>query len=120
MKTFAKILSLLLITITTFAAAPAAKASLHSDEERTLDMRFLGRDHVTAGSAITAQLNASFDATAELIVENSAGKRFVETTFDVTQGFNLVKFKVSEVPAGIYFVKVKSDGKVKTLSFVVS
>ena len=119
MKTFAKILSLLLLAITTFAATPVAKASTHSDEESTIQMRILGNDHASAGSAITAELTATFDATAELTVENSSGKRFVHTSLDVNQGFNLVKFKVSEVPSGIYFVKVKSEDTVKYLSFVV-
>ncbi|MBK9453254.1 MAG: T9SS type A sorting domain-containing protein [Bacteroidetes bacterium] len=119
MKTFAKILSLVLLVITTFAAAPITKAASHSDDERTLQMRFLGRDYVTAGSALTAELTSTFDATAELTVENSTGKRFVETQFEVNEGFNLVKFNVAEIPAGIYFVKVKSDGKVQHLSFVV-
>jgi hypothetical protein len=119
MKMFAKITSLFLMMFITLTTTATATVTTHSDEERSVEMRFLSRDHVKAGSAITAEVNATMDTQAQLIVENPAGKRFLETNLNMDQGANVVKFKVAEIPAGVYFVKLYSEGKTKTLSFVV-
>jgi hypothetical protein len=119
MKSFTKIFTLLAIVLITLTTTAAAKVTTHSDEEHSIEMRFVGRDRVTAGSAITAEVNASVGTQAQLIVENPDGKRFLETQLSMEQGTSRVKFRVSEIPAGVYFVKLQSEGKTQTLSFVV-
>lgn len=119
MKVFAKVFTLSLMVLVSLVTAPAAQAATHSDEERSIEMRFLGRDHVTIGSAITAELNTSFSTEAELIIENDLGKQFVNTRIALDQGMNLLKFRVAEIPQGAYFVKVKTGDKVQTLTFFV-
>lgn len=82
-------------------------------------MHFRGSNYVKAGSTISVELNSTFEATAELSVENTDGKQFVDTGIEIEKGVNVLKFNVSDIPSGVYFVKVKTDSKTETLTFVV-
>ncbi|MFN8395258.1 MAG: T9SS type A sorting domain-containing protein [Bacteroidia bacterium] len=119
MKTIAKTLSLILIAIMTFAAAPALKAADHSDEAKAIKMRLVGTDHVNAGSALTAELTSTLATDAKLMVTNADGKVFAEAQLTVDQGENRVKLNVSDIPSGVYFIKLVAAGKRETLTFVV-
>jgi hypothetical protein len=119
MKTFAKITTLFLLAISFFAFAPAVKAADHNADAKALKIQLYGSDRIKIGNAVTAELNSAFAAKAELVVEDAAGKRLVDTDLALDSGKNLVKFKVAEIPAGIYFIKVKVDGKLETVTFVV-
>lgn len=119
MKTIAKTLSLILIAIMTFAAAPALKAADHSDEAKAIKMRLIGTDHVNAGSALTAELTATLTTDAQLMVTNAEGKVFATTQLVVDEGANRVKLNVSDIPSGVYFIKLSAAGKRETLTFVV-
>lgn len=119
MKTIAKTLSLILIAIMTVAAAPALKAADHNDEVRAIKMRLIGTDHVNAGSALTAEFTSTLATDAKLMVTNADGKIFAETQLTVDEGMNRVKLNVSDVPSGVYFIKLQADGKHETLTFVV-
>lgn len=120
MKTFAKFSTLFFLAIAFLLNAPLAQAASHTDETKSMEIRLRGTDRTNIGNAVTAELNANFDAQAQLTVENAAGQRFVETDLMIEAGRNLVKFNISEIPAGIYFIKVNVNGKTETTTFVVS
>jgi hypothetical protein len=120
MKTFAKFSTLFFLAIALMLNAPLAQAASHTDETKSMEIRLRGTDRTNIGNAVTAELNANFDAQAQLTVENAAGQRFVETDLMIEAGRNLVKFNISEIPAGIYFIKVNVNGKTETTTFVVS
>ncbi len=119
MKTFAKFTSLILLVLTFLAVAPAAKAADHNADAKAFKIQLRGSNHIKIGNAVTAELNSTFGADAELYVENASGKRLLDTNLTIDSGKNLVKFNVSEIPAGIYFIKVLADGKIETATFVV-
>lgn len=119
MKKFAKITTLFLLLLLTFAAAPLTKAAPHNDEIHALSFRFMTGSHVTRGNAVAAELNSNFDTQAKLTVEDLQGKMFVNTDIDVQQGYNLLKLSVAEIPSGVYFVKLQTEGKTQSLTLVV-
>ncbi len=119
MKTFATLFAAILISISSFAAAPGSNPSLPVYDSHGLAMQFLGNSRVKAGNTIAVELNSSFQTMAELIVENSQGKQLVDTPYEVAMGVNVLKFSVSEIPSGVYFIKVKTELKTEILTFVV-
>jgi hypothetical protein len=119
MKTFAKFTTLFVLILFVFGTATFVEAAPSTENAKTIALRLRGTDHIQAGAAITAELNSTFNGLAQLTVENAKGQRFAETEMALVEGRNLVKFKVSEIPSGIYFIKVKSEGKSETVTFVV-
>lgn len=119
MKTFAKFTSLFLLVMFVFATTTYAKSAPSPETAKTLGLRLRGTDHINIGSAITAELYANFNGMAHLTVVNAKGQQFAQSEMRMTEGKNLVKFKVSEIPAGVYFIKVKAEGKSETTTFVV-
>jgi hypothetical protein len=119
MKTFAKFTLSFVFALALFSMAPAPKATDGIEKVKTIELRLRGTDRIKIGSAITAEVNSSFAGQAQLTVENAKGQRFAQTEMRMAEGKNLVKFKVSEIPAGIYFIQVKADGRSETITFVV-
>lgn len=119
MKSFAKITALFLLLVSTFAFAPATKAAPHNDEIHAVSFRFMSDGHVTRGSAVAAELNSNFETQAQLTVENLSGKKLVDTPIAVQEGYNMLKLSVAEIPAGVYFVKLHTEGKTQSLTLVV-
>jgi hypothetical protein len=119
MKTFATFFAAILISISSFAAAPGSNPSLPVYDSHGLAMQFLGNSRVKAGNTIAVELNSSLATMAELTVENNAGKQLVDLPMEIVRGANVLKFNVSDIPAGVYFIKVKTELKTETLTFVV-
>lgn len=129
MKTFAITLLLFVFGVTVYAASPAATVAAHNNgvtivasrnaDAKGLEMRLRGTGHINVGSAITAELFSTYDGEAQMVVENASGKRFAEQVLTLEKGKNLIKMNIAEIPAGIYFIKVKVDGKSETTTFVV-
>ena len=84
-----------------------------------MQMRLLNDHQVRPGNAISAKLQSAVNTKAELIVENVGGKKFIDMDILVNEGFNILNFSVSEIPVGVYFIKVKSENETETISFVV-
>ncbi len=129
MKTFAITLLLFVFGVTVYAASPAVAVAAHNNgvtivasrnaDAKGLEMRLRGTGHINVGSAITAELYSTYDGEAQMFVENASGKRFAEQLLTLEKGKNLIKMNIAEIPAGIYFIKVKVDGKSETTTFVV-
>ncbi len=121
MKTLATLFTFIVFAGTVFAAAPSNTTivAARNAESKTINMHIRGTDHVKIGSAITAELIALDATIAQLTVENAKGSRFLETDMALEAGMNVVRFKVAEIPAGIYFIKVNVNGKSETTTFVV-
>jgi hypothetical protein len=119
MKSLATIFAALFLSFMSLAAAPSSSESSPIYASKGMAMHFRGSNYVKAGSTISVELNSTFEATAELSVENTDGKQFVDTGIEIEKGVNVLKFNVSDIPSGVYFVKVKTDSKTETLTFVV-
>jgi hypothetical protein len=119
MKTIATFFAALFLSLTMLYAAPGSNTSMPIYDSNGLAMHVLGNGKVKAGNTISIELNSTFEALAELSVENSDGKQLVDTPIEIQAGVNVLKFSVSEIPAGIYFVKVKTESKTETLAIVV-
>jgi hypothetical protein len=119
MKTFAKISSLLLFAAFMFTAIPFTKAANDPGSAKRIEMRFLKGDHVTKGSSITAELSADTYAQVSLVIENSEGKLYGEKLISIENGAKLVRFRIAEVPAGLYYIKLNYEGKTQSHPFVI-
>lgn len=119
MKTFTTFFAAFLITISSFAAAPGSNPSLPVYDSHGLAMQFLGNSRVKAGNTLAVELNSSLATLAGLTVENNTGKQMLDIPMEIVRGVNVLKFNISEIPAGVYFIKVKTELKTETLTFVV-
>lgn len=119
MKTFTKITALLILGISLFAVAPAAKAEGVTEKGMSIEMNLGKTRHFKKGSDVTAELISTHLTDAQFVVENAEGKRYAEATLDLVMGRNLVTFKVADIPAGVYFVKVFANGQQDRITFVV-
>lgn len=63
---------------------------------------------VHAGGSFIAKLVSESQVAAEVSVEDAQGKVMMQQSIHLDSGPNWLKFKVAEMPAGAYFIKVKS------------
>ncbi|MFM2374933.1 MAG: hypothetical protein RLZZ165_29 [Bacteroidota bacterium] len=119
MKTVTKTTAILSLAMTLLFAAPASKAAVTDGPPNVVEMHFLKGDRVTPGSTFTAELSGGLDTEVNLVIENSEGKCFGEKQVILDQGAKLLKFRVTEIPAGIYYVKLNYNGKMQKKAFVV-
>lgn len=118
MKSFAKIIPLFVLALTLFATAPV-KGTPTVENYKSFMLSLRGSNHVQIGTIVATELYSHYSGDAHLTVENAKGQAFVATDVRMKYGKNIVKFKVSEIPSGIYFIKVTAEGKTETTHFVV-
>lgn len=115
-KSRLQILMLFLFLMTTTFAAHASglddHPSLHANTATSIS-------RVTPGSSILAKFRSENFAEAQLSIENSAGKVLMHKAIVLDPGDNLLQLQVSEIPAGAYFIKVKSAQGTHTMTIVV-
>ena len=118
MKSFAKISTLFLFTLLFFVFVPA-KANPVIGNNKSFMVYLLGSNHVKIGTLVSTELYSHYSGDARLTVENAKGQCFAQAAVSMKYGKNIVKFKVSDIPAGVYFIKVAADSKTETTTFVV-
>lgn len=74
---------------------------------------------VCPGGSIMAELQAPGFVEARVSVQNAAGKVLTTRPVVLDPGKNLLQFKISEIPAGAYFIHVKSAVGTEKITFVV-
>jgi hypothetical protein len=119
MNRIARIFALTAIAITTFFQFATAASPIGSDPKTRVEMRFLRGDEVEAGKVITAELTANSATEVDLVIENDKGDSFGEKHVIIDNGAKLIRFKVMEVPAGTYYIKVVHRLKEHRYSFFV-
>ena len=120
MKNFAKTLVLSLIACTAIFSTAAASPRKGSDPKSKVDLYFLRGDVVSAGSVMTAELAANTVTEVDLVIENELGDSFGEKHVVIDHGAKLIRFRIADVPAGKYYVKVHHRGRVATHAFTVN
>lgn len=124
MKTIAKSLffSLMLAAafFTTASAATSDPSSRKSEIRKSqVDLKFVRGSEVTAGSTLVTKIVATGMADVDLKVVDSQGNLFGEKHMVLENDSKLLGFKITNVPGGVYYVKVNHRGLVYTYPFVV-
>ncbi len=71
------------------------------------------------GSAVTAHLQGQAEGIAEIEVVNTLGAAVADERRAVLAGANAIELATSSVPNGVYYVRVRSGGKVVGASVVI-
>lgn len=106
MKRITKFFTLTALALITIFQVANAASPVPSDPKTRVEMRFLRGDQVEAGKVITAELTANSATEVDLVIENEKGDSFGEKHVIIDNGAKLIRFKVMEVPAGTYYIKV--------------
>jgi hypothetical protein len=120
MKTFTKNFALLLFAMVAIAATSFANPSKKPTTKPVVEVYFLNGDAVTAGHLLKAELSANAKTEVDVAIENSLGDVFGEKHIVIEKGSRLLKFKIEDVPAGEYMIKVYHGREVKVYPFVVN
>lgn len=124
MKTFAKTLFFSLMfaaaIFTTASAAPSEPSTRKSESRKSqVELKFVRGTEIEAGSTLVTKLIATGLADVDLKVVDHQGNLFGEKHIVIQDASKLLGFKITNVPGGVYYVKVNHRGMVYTYPFLV-
>jgi hypothetical protein len=90
-----------------------------TDHKIVREMSATPAPQVRVGGSITAKLASEDFSEAQISVENALGKVLMHKAIVLDPGTNLLKFNISEIPAGAYFIKIQSEKGTNAITFVV-
>ncbi len=108
------ILIICLFTLTTSAFAGGLGKRSTAGESNAVPAT-----RVHAGGSFIAKLVSESQVSAEVSVEDAHGKVMMQQAILLDTGPNWLKFKVAEMPAGAYFIKVKSTIGTDAITVVI-
>ncbi len=119
MKNNSKVFALfLLLMVSTFSLA-ITKPFGNSNPKTRIEMYFLRGDVVEAGKLLTAELSSNTAVEVDLVIENEKGDQFGEKHIVIENGSKLIRFKVTEIPSGIYYIKLVHGLREQRYAFTV-
>ena len=119
MNRITKIFALTAFAITTIFQFATAASPIGSDPKTRVEMRFLRGDEVDAGKVITAELTSNSATEVDLVIENEKGDQFGEKHIVIENVSKLIRFKVTEIPSGIYYIKLVHGLREQRYAFTV-
>ncbi|MFN8395257.1 MAG: hypothetical protein U0176_11465 [Bacteroidia bacterium] len=124
MKKLAKTLffSLMLAAaiFTTASASPSDPSARKSESRKSqVELKFVRGTEIEAGSTLVTKLVATGMADVDLKVVDRQGNLFGEKHIVLQDDAKLLGFKITNVPDGVYYVKVNHRGMVYTYPFLV-
>jgi hypothetical protein len=119
MKKFAKTLLFSVLAIVGLFTVSMAAPATGSDPKARVELYFLRGNVVSPNGMITAELSANTAAEVDLVIENANGDSFGEKHVVIDNGAKLIRFKIEDVPAGTYYIKLVHRLREQTYSFLV-
>ena len=107
-------LSLLLLVL---CASTALAKVADPGKSRSNELRSCQRVH--HGGFAQTQVETRAFTEAEVNIENVDGSFQLSQQIVLNPGNNVLKFRIAEIPAGAYFVRVNAEGYTKTFTMVV-
>lgn len=74
---------------------------------------------LSAGDALMAHIESAEATVAQVVVTDAQGRLVWSKTLPLAEGRNLVKFRLSELHSGTYFLNIAAAGNTETSSFFV-
>ena len=110
---------ILILIICLFALTASAHAGGLGKRPTTGDATTAPATRVHAGGSFIAKLVSETQVAADIFVEDAQGKLLMQKAILLDSGPNWLKFKVEEMPAGAYFIKVKSAIGTDAITLVI-
>jgi hypothetical protein len=109
----------LILMLLSMMSLPAAHATGTDNAPKTNESTHVLMQHVARGGSFMTELIAENYAEAHVSVSNAAGKLMIDHAVVLDPGKNVLRFAISEIPKGAYFVQVKSQYGTEKMTFVV-
>lgn len=74
---------------------------------------------LSPGDAFTANIEAAEATEVQVQVKDAQGRLVWSKNMSLSEGRNLVRFRMSELKSGIYFLNIVTAGNTETSSFAV-